>query len=88
MGDPYFEMFQDTTGKWRWRLKAGNGLRIATSGEWFTRREDAVRAARGVQRTAPLATVRVPAARATVRRKTTAQKTALAAALRAVTKTK
>jgi uncharacterized protein YegP (UPF0339 family) len=88
MADPYFEPFQDTAGQWRWRLKAGNGLKIATSGESFTRREDATRAARLVQQTAPLATVRVPAVKATVRRKATPQTAALAAALRAATKGK
>jgi uncharacterized protein YegP (UPF0339 family) len=60
MADPYFQTFQDTAGHWRWRLRAGNNRKIATSGEWFTRREDATRAARLVQHTAPLAKVRVP----------------------------
>jgi uncharacterized protein YegP (UPF0339 family) len=45
MADPYFETFKNTAGHWRWRLKAGNGRKIATSGEWFTRRADAIRAA-------------------------------------------
>ena len=90
MGDPYFETFKDTAGQWRWRLKAGNGRKIATSGEWFTRRADAARAATSVQQTAPLAKVRVPAVKATVLHKAaTPQQTAvLAAALRAATRPK
>jgi uncharacterized protein YegP (UPF0339 family) len=90
MADPYFETFKDTAGHWRWRLKAGNGRKIATAGEWFTRREDATRAARGVQQTAPLAQVRVPIVKATARQKaaTPQQSAALAAALRAATRGK
>lgn len=83
MADPYFETFQDDPGQWRWRLRAGNHFKIATSGESFTRREDAVRAARGVQQTAPLAKVRVPIVPLKIapRRKPTAPQTAVLAAL-------
>jgi uncharacterized protein len=89
MADPYFETFQDTAGQWRWRLKAGNGRKIATSGESFTRRADAMRAATNVKHAAPLAKVRLPAVKiAPLRKRTTPQAAALATAIRAVGRTK
>lgn len=83
MADPYFETFKDTAGHWRWRLRAGNNRKIATSGESFTRRADATRAATNVQQTAPLAKVRVPTIKIAPLRKTTRpEAAALAAAIR------
>lgn len=38
-------VFKDKAGKWRWHLKAANGKKIATSGESFARKHNAVRAA-------------------------------------------
>lgn len=35
-----FEMYRDEAGEWRWRLKAVNGLIIATSGEGYVNKED------------------------------------------------
>lgn len=37
---------RDRAGEWRWRLVAANGRKVATSGEGYTRKRDAVRAAR------------------------------------------
>ncbi len=38
-------VFPDISGEHRWRLEAGNNKIQASSGEGFTRRDDAVRAA-------------------------------------------
>jgi uncharacterized protein YegP (UPF0339 family) len=40
------EVFRDEAGEWRWRKVARNGEIIATSGESYTRRWSARRAAR------------------------------------------
>jgi uncharacterized protein YegP (UPF0339 family) len=55
-----FEPFKDRLGNWRWRLIGGNGRKVATSGESFASRSNAVRAARTVKRLAPDATLPVP----------------------------
>lgn len=52
-----FDVFKDLRGKWRWRLIASNGKKIATSGESFDSRSNAIRAARNVKRLAPDATI-------------------------------
>lgn len=39
-------VYPDRAGKWRWRLVAGNGQIIADSGEGYSRRWSAWRAAR------------------------------------------
>jgi uncharacterized protein YegP (UPF0339 family) len=55
---PKFELFQErTSGPWRWRLVAGNGEKVATSGESFHSRDNAKRAAETVKRLAPAANV-------------------------------
>jgi uncharacterized protein YegP (UPF0339 family) len=59
---PQFEVFRDAGENWRWRLVAGNGRNVATSGEAFASRSNAVRAARDVARVAPDA--RLPLLRA------------------------
>lgn len=41
-----FEIYRDRKGEWRWRLKAGNGRKIANSGEGYKRRSAAVLAAK------------------------------------------
>lgn len=51
-----FRTFEDASGKWRWRLIAANGRKIATSGESFYSRADARRAALNVKRLAAVAT--------------------------------
>lgn len=43
-----YEVFEDLAGKWRWRLRSGNGRIIATSGESFASHYNATRAARTV----------------------------------------
>lgn len=40
-----FDVYADSGGKWRWRLIAGNGRRVAASGESFYDRSGAKRAA-------------------------------------------
>lgn len=39
------QIYQDAAGEWRWRRLAENSEIIADSGEGYTRREDAERAA-------------------------------------------
>jgi uncharacterized protein YegP (UPF0339 family) len=40
-----YDVYADTTGKYRWRLRASNGRKVATSGESFASRSNAARAA-------------------------------------------
>jgi uncharacterized protein YegP (UPF0339 family) len=35
--EPRFEIYSDRHGKYRWRLRAANGMIIGISGEGFTR---------------------------------------------------
>lgn len=35
-----FELYRDNRGEWRWRLVAGNGKIIATSGEGYQNKSD------------------------------------------------
>jgi uncharacterized protein YegP (UPF0339 family) len=48
-----FEIFRDRGGRYRWRLVAGNGEKVASSGEAFASRSNAARAARNVKRISP-----------------------------------
>lgn len=48
-----FEIYLDAGGKYRWRLKDGNGAKVASSGESFASRSNARRAAENVKATAP-----------------------------------
>jgi uncharacterized protein YegP (UPF0339 family) len=50
-----FEYFQDHAGKYRWHLKAPNGLIIADSGQGYVRLEDCVAGANLVKLYAPSA---------------------------------
>ncbi|ELY47643.1 YegP family protein [Natronorubrum sulfidifaciens] len=52
-----FEVYEDRAGQWRWRLVHWNGNIIADSGEGYASRSNARRAARGVMRNAPTATL-------------------------------
>lgn len=45
-----FVIYKDRSGEWRWRLVARNGRIVADSGEGYTRRRSAVRAANSVLR--------------------------------------
>lgn len=47
-----FQIYTDAAGKFRWRLKDGNGEKIAASAESFDNRSDARRAAQSVKETA------------------------------------
>ncbi|WP_246998507.1 amphi-Trp domain-containing protein [Halosolutus gelatinilyticus] len=52
-----FEVYRDRADEWRWRLVHWNGNIIADSGEGYTSRSNAKRAARSVMRAAPTATI-------------------------------
>jgi uncharacterized protein YegP (UPF0339 family) len=43
------QVFRDAGGKWRWHLRSANGRIMATSGESFASRNNAWRAAAGMQ---------------------------------------
>ena len=57
MATPKFEIYEDTSGKYRWRLKDGNSVKIASSGESFDSHSNAKRAAENVKATAPQAVI-------------------------------
>lgn len=44
-----FEVYADTGGSYRWRLRASNGQLVASSGESFSSRANAERAAENVK---------------------------------------
>lgn len=48
MRRPILQVYRDVAGGYRWRLVATNRKVLADSGESYTRRRDAARAARGV----------------------------------------
>jgi amphi-Trp domain-containing protein len=52
-----FELFRDRAEEWRWRLRHRNGNVIATGGEGYTRKHNAVKGLRSVVRNAPNADV-------------------------------
>jgi uncharacterized protein YegP (UPF0339 family) len=52
-----FEIYADTGGNYRWRLKAGNGQIVATSGESFDSQSNAKRAAENVKANAGSASI-------------------------------
>lgn len=45
----HFDVYQDTVAYWRWRLVAPNGQTIASSGEAFYSRSNAVQAAANIK---------------------------------------
>jgi uncharacterized protein YegP (UPF0339 family) len=51
-----FEVYADSAGKYRWRLKAGNGEIVASAGEAFASKQNAERAAENVKENAGKAT--------------------------------
>jgi uncharacterized protein YegP (UPF0339 family) len=55
-------VYRDAAGEWRWRLKARNGRVLGDSGEGYTRRASAVRAAKGAVRAMREAWLEVAAA--------------------------
>ncbi len=58
-----FDVYQDKSGQWRWRLLAGNGRIVADSGESYTRLRDAERAVMGALRATAQAAKRLVEAR-------------------------
>ncbi|WP_226481075.1 amphi-Trp domain-containing protein [Natrinema amylolyticum] len=52
-----FEVYEDKGGQWRWRLVHWNGNIVADSGEGYSSRSNAERAARSVMRSAPTASI-------------------------------
>ena len=52
-----FEVFRDRANEWRWRLVHRNGNIIATSGEGYTSKQNALKGMRSVMKNAPDATV-------------------------------
>lgn len=46
----HYEVYADTSGRFRWRAKAGNGQIVASSGESFASRSNAQQAADTVRR--------------------------------------
>lgn len=52
-----FEVYQDASGQYRFRLKAGNGEVVAT-GEAYTTKDGAHRGCEAVQRAAADATIK------------------------------
>jgi uncharacterized protein YegP (UPF0339 family) len=52
-----FEVYKDSKGEFRWRLKSANGQVIATAGESYQNKAGAQNGIAAVQRDAPGATV-------------------------------
>jgi uncharacterized protein len=52
-----FEVYKDGQGQYRWRLRAGNGQVIATGGEGYATKANALGGIKAVQRDAPTAEV-------------------------------
>lgn len=53
----HFDAYEDLVGKWRWRLVAGAGRTVATSGESFDSHWHALRAAEDVRGAASAARI-------------------------------
>lgn len=56
MRNPYFKIFPDHAGEWRWTLIAGNGEPIATS-EGYTTHYSAYRSAMRIKEIAAIAVI-------------------------------
>jgi uncharacterized protein YegP (UPF0339 family) len=52
-----FELYKDSSGGYRWRLKSGNGQVVATGGESYTSKAGARNGIDAVKRDAPVADV-------------------------------
>ena len=48
-----FEVYKDKAGEFRWRLKAGNGQNIASSGEGYAEKRGCLAGIESVKRNAP-----------------------------------
>ena len=56
-GDLKFHIYKDSSGNYRWRLKARNGQTVASSGESFSSKSAARTAAENVKANAGSATI-------------------------------
>ena len=52
MASPKFQIYADASGKYRWRLKDGDGEKVASSGDSYASKSDAKLAAQLVRGTA------------------------------------
>jgi uncharacterized protein len=52
-----FEIYSDSAGNYRWRLKSSNGQTVASSGESFDSKSNAKRAAENVKANVGSATI-------------------------------
>ncbi len=52
-----FEVYKDGKSEYRWRLRASNGQVIATGGEGYASKANAIRGIESVQKNAPAAAV-------------------------------
>jgi uncharacterized protein len=52
-----FEVYKDGNGEYRWRLRTGNGQVIATGGEGYSSKANALGGVKAVRRDAPVAQV-------------------------------
>jgi len=60
MSDAEFELYEDSAGQWRWRLRHDNGNIIADSGEGYDNKGDAENGIESVKQNAPGAPVVEP----------------------------
>jgi len=47
-----FEVYKDKAGEYRWRLKSGNGVQIASSGEGYSDKSGCMNGIKAVKRDA------------------------------------
>lgn len=47
-----YEIYQDKSGHWRWRLRASNGQLVASGGEGFASKANVIRALESVRKNA------------------------------------
>ena len=52
-----FEVYKDKAGEFRWRLKAGNGQNIASSGEGYAEKRGCMAGIESVKKNAPTAKI-------------------------------
>ena len=52
-----FELYPDSKGEYRWRLKASNGQVVATGGEGYSSKSAAINGIESVKKNAPEAPI-------------------------------
>lgn len=57
IGTPHFELYEDKSSEWRWRMVASNGRIVADSGEGYSSKSGARKAISNVQSNAGSADV-------------------------------